>query len=93
MHKDMARRYLEVTCRDGKPVAAYLYLPRQSGDRSVRTERREGGLVVDFNKGDRPIGIEITAPQVLSLDALNRALASLDQEPATEQELAPLAAA
>ncbi len=73
MQKDMAGRSLEVTYRDGKPVAAYLYLPRQSGD--------------------RPIGIEITAPQVLSLEALNRALASLDQEPATEQELGPLAAA
>ncbi len=93
MQKDMARRYLEVTYRDGKPVAAYLYLQRQSGDRSVRTERRAGGLVIDFTTGDRPIGIEITAPQVLSLDALNRALASLDQEPATEQELGPLAAA
>ncbi len=37
MLKDMGKRYLEVTYRDGKPVAAYLYLQRQSGDRSVRT--------------------------------------------------------
>ncbi len=86
-------RYLEVTYRDGKPIAAYLYLPRESGDKSVRTERREGGLVVDFTEGDRPIGIEITSPRAISLEALNRALTALDQEPATEQELSPLAAA
>jgi hypothetical protein len=93
MLRDMTARYLEVTYRDGTPIAAYLYLPRDSGDKSVRTERREGGLIVDFAEGNRPIGIEITAPDAVSLEAVNRALVALDQEPATEQELAPLAAA
>ena len=93
MPNETTSRYLEVTYCDGKPVAAYLYLPRESGDKSTRTERRDCGLVVDFTDDDRPIGIEITAPDLFSLDALNRALVSLDQEPATEQEIAPLAAA
>ena len=89
----MTKRYLEVTFRDGKPVAAYLHLPRRQGDKSIRSERLQGGLVVDYAEGDRPIGIEITAPEVLSLQILNKALVGLKQAPATAQELAPLAAA
>ena len=89
----MNQRYLEVTFRNGKPVAAYLYLPRESDETSARTERREGGLLIDDAADGRPIGIEISAPQDLSLAALNRVLADLDQEPATDRELAPLAAA
>jgi len=90
---ERSSRDLEVTYRDGRAVAAYLYFARRSGEKSVRTERRECGLVVDFADNDRPIGIEITAPEALSLEALNRALIALDQEPATAQEIAPLAAA
>ena len=89
----MTKRYLEVTFRDGKPVAAYLHLPRRAGDKSIRSERLGGGLVVDFAEGDRPIGIEITAPEVLSLEVLNGALIGLKQAPATAAEIALLAAA
>jgi hypothetical protein len=87
------QRYLDVTFRNGKPVAAYLYLPREADGTSARAERREGGLLIDYAEDDRPIGIEITAPQSLSLAALNRVLADLDQQPATDEELALLAAA
>ena len=89
----MNHRYLEVTFRNGRPVAAYLYLPRKTDDKSARTEQRDGGLLIDFAADDRAIGIEITAPESLSLAALNHVLADLNQEPATDQELAPLAAA
>ena len=53
----MKQPYLEVTYRRGRPLAAYYYLPRQDGDASVRTERFEGGLLVDFSTDGRPIGI------------------------------------
>jgi hypothetical protein len=89
----MSNRYLEVTFRNGKPLAAYLYLPRNSGDVSVRTEKRGEGLLIDFAADGRPIGIEITAPTRVSLDALNSVLAAVHQDPATPEELAPLAAA
>ena len=89
----MKHRYLEVTFRNGKPVAAYLYLPRNAADRSVRTERHEQGLLIDFTADGRAIGIEITAPTKLSVAALNRALAAVNQEPATAEELGPVAAA
>ena len=63
----MHESYLEVTYRHGRPMAAYLYLPRRRGDRSHRTSRAAGGLLIDFNRQGRPIGIEITAPGKLSL--------------------------
>lgn len=89
----MTAHYLEVTFRDGKPFAAYLYLPRRPGDRSDRTERREGGVIVDFATDGRPIGLEITSPARTTLSLLNRVLASLNQEPVSSRDLAPLAAA
>lgn len=89
----MKKRYLEVTYRNGKPIAAYFYLPREPGDVSTRTEQREEGLLIDFSADGRAIGVEITSPGSLSLASLNRALAAVHQEPATGDELAPLAAA
>jgi uncharacterized protein YuzE len=89
----MKERYLEVTFRRGKPVGAYLYLPRISGETSVRTERREQGLLVDYAADGRAIGIEITAPNQVTLAAINQALAALAEEPATSEELAPVAGA
>ncbi len=89
----MKHRYLEVTFRNGKPLAAYLYLPRNPGDSSARVARCEEGLLIDYTADGRAIGIEITAPSQVSLEAINRVLGSLHQEPATPDEVAPLAAA
>lgn len=89
----MKRVYLEVAYRKGKPIAAYYYLPRKDGDRSARTERADGGLVVDYSSDQRPIGIEITSQDRLNLSVLNRLLASLGQPSAAAEELGPLAAA
>ena len=89
----MKHRYLEVTFRNGRAVAAYFYLPRRPDDKSIRTERREDGLLVDFAQDGRPIGVEITAPTRAAAAALNRVLIALNEAPATGEELAPLAAA
>jgi hypothetical protein len=86
----MRKRYLQVSYRNGKPLAAYLYLPRQSSDRSARVERREQGLLVDYAADGRPIGIEITAPTKTSLSFMNQLLTDLNQQAATADELAPL---
>ncbi len=88
----MKHRYLEVTFRHGRPLAAYLYLPRREGDTSARSERRTDGLVVDFADDGRAIGIEITSPGHFSLSALNQILAELHEQAITSEELAPLAA-
>jgi hypothetical protein len=86
----MKHRFLEVTYRKGKPVAAYLYLPRRQGDKSSRTARHGPGLVVDYTADDRAIGIEITAPSAISLADINAALESAKQEPVTADDVAPL---
>lgn len=85
--------YLEVTFRKGKPMAAYLYLPRRPGDRSVRTRRVPPGLVIDFAADGRAIGVEITAPSRITVTALNRVLRAIGGIPVTRHDLAPLSAA
>ncbi|HXO18397.1 MAG TPA: DUF2283 domain-containing protein [Thermoanaerobaculia bacterium] len=89
----MKSSYLEVTFRHGRALAAYLYLPREPGEKSARTSRVEPGLVIDFDKSGRPIGIEITAPSRLTLAALNRVLLDLGLPAAGPADLAPLLAA
>ena len=89
----MKNSYLEVTFRHGRPLAAYLYLPRQLKDKSHRTERVEPGLVIDYSRLGKPIGIEITAPAKLSAAALNRVLRRLGVPTVTRADLAPLRAA
>lgn len=85
--------YLEVTFRHGRALAAYLYLPRRTRDRSARTRRVEPGLVIDLAADGRAIGIEITAPTRVTVTALNRVLRELGATLVTRADLAPLRAA
>lgn len=89
----MKERYLEVTFRHGRPIAAYYYLPRETNQKSVRTRRVEPGLVIDFAADGHAIGIEITTPAKVSLAALNAVLRELGHPLATEADLAPVLAA
>lgn len=89
----MNQSYLEATFRHGRALAAYFYLPRRRGDRSVRCVRVEPGLIIDYARDGRPIGIEITAPSKLSAAALNRVLKSLGHSSVRRSDLAPLRAA
>jgi hypothetical protein len=86
----MNTRYLEITYRRGKPIAAYLYLQRRPGDVSARTVAGDAGLVTDYTADGRPIGIEITAPTALTLPLFNAALAAAQQPPAAPDDIAPL---
>jgi uncharacterized protein YuzE len=87
-----AHRYLEVTYRQGRPIAAYFYLPRRDGDRATDSRKVGPGFIVDLSPGGRPIGIEIPNPAALSLDALNAVLIALSVPPASADDLRPLAA-
>lgn len=89
----MKHSYLEVTYRKGKPLAAYYYLPRQDGDRSARTERVAGGLLVDFTAEGRPIGIEIPSPARFDIRLLNETLVRLGQQEVRPEDMSPLVAA
>ncbi len=89
----MKNRYLEVTFRHGRPLAAYLYLPRDAGDKSCRTSKADPGLIVDWNDSGKPIGIEITAPLRLTVVAINELLGELGLAQMEDADLAPLRAA
>jgi uncharacterized protein YuzE len=86
----MKGRFLEITYRRGKAIAAYLYLPRGADDRSVRTMCLERGIVIDFASDGRAIGIEITSPRTTTLAELNRALFEAKQPELQPDEAAPL---
>lgn len=89
----MQDRYLEITFRKGKPLAGYLYLAREVGARSTRSEATENGLVVDFGPEGKPTGVEITAPSRIALADVNELLQKYGLPPISIEELAPLQAA
>jgi hypothetical protein len=84
--------YLEVSYRHGKPFAAYLTLRGSWNVKVGRSEKAGAGLVVDYDAGGLPIGVEITAPSVVSLQAVNELLARLHLQAVAKEELAPLLA-
>ncbi len=89
----MKEPYLEVTFRHGQPFAAYLYLPRQPGEKSCKTSKANPGLIIDFNESGKPIGIEITAPSKVTVDDINCVMENLGLSRIRSEELAPLRAA
>ena len=90
----MTERSLQVTYRKGRPFAAYLHLSHATGEKSARTVGTPDGLlVVDYNDADEPLGVEITAPQAVSLERVNELLASLGQQLLSDLEFRPMKAA
>jgi uncharacterized protein YuzE len=89
----MNQAYLEITYRRGKPLAAYLYLPRREGDRVAKSEPVGDLFVVDREADGRLIGIEIIDPASVSAETLNQLLIELNHAPLPAADLAPLQAA
>jgi hypothetical protein len=89
----MKRAYLEVTFRKGKPIAAYLYLPRGTGTKAVRTVEVRPTILVDYAASGSPIGLELTAPEVVDAATVNDVLREIGAEALTVEDLAPLRAA
>jgi hypothetical protein len=88
----MKQRYLEVTFRKGKPLAAYLYLPRARGARVARTADEGNGVHVDFDANGAPMGLEVTAPGAVTVETLNAVLVRHGVAALAANEWAPLAA-
>lgn len=84
---------LKVTYRRGRPIAAYVYLPRQAGDRVAATERLDEAVLVDRTADGRAIGIEIVDPSQCGPERLMDILKSLGQADVDRDEFRPLAAA
>jgi hypothetical protein len=89
----MKGRYLEVTFRKGKALAAYLYLPRATGVKSARTVDAGNGLLIDYAATGEPIGLEITAPEAVSIAQINAVLQQLGVAQLGPEEWAPVRAA
>lgn len=90
----MTERSLQVTYRKGRPFAAYLHLSHATGEKSARTVATPDGLlVVDYSSAGKPVGVEITAPQAVSLERINELLTSLGQPPLADHEFKPVLAA
>jgi hypothetical protein len=90
----MTERSLQVTYRKGRAFAAYLHLSHPTGEKSAKTVASPDGLlVVDYGATGRPVGVEITAPQAVPLERLNRLLADLGETPLEEHEYKPVRAA
>lgn len=89
----MKRVFLKVTYRHGRPIAAYLHLPRLAGDTAARTDRIDDILLVDRAADGRPIGVEITDPSRFDPEKFFALLAALGQTAIDRDELRPLAAA
>ena len=87
----MRRRYLEVTFRNGRPLAAYLYLPRPTGAKAVRTADAGRGVKIDYDAVGMPIGVEITAPAAITAAELSAILVTIGVDQLEPGEWAPLA--
>ncbi len=83
---------LRITYRNGRPRVGYLYLSGP-GEKSARTRRIEPGMVLDINTDGGLIGIELLAPQKVTLEAINNILKEYGLEPLKESDLAPILAA
>ena len=85
----MTERSLQVTCRKGRTFAPYLHLSHPTGERSARTVASLDGLLIVDPASGKPLGVEITAPQAVPLDRLNKLLAELGEPPLTKQDYRP----
>jgi hypothetical protein len=88
----MRERYLEVSYKRGKPLAAYLHLPHPPGAKSARTQRWSDELLVDFAADGTPLGVEILSPSTLTVGEVNAIMRSLGLALIDDRDLAPLAA-
>jgi hypothetical protein len=90
----MTERSLQVTYRKGRPFAVYLHLSHSTGEKTAKTvPSPDGLLVVDYAANEQPIGVEITAPQAVSLERLKGLLAALGEPPLPERDYLPVRAA
>ena len=86
----MKDRYLEITFRKGKPLAAYLYLTGKKGVQCDKTIKIDEGLIADYDHAGVPVGLEIISPTTASVQQIKDALEKLHVEPIDENELAPI---
>jgi len=83
---------LTVSYLHGRILAAYLTLRPMPDMCVARSHKTPEGLVIDYDKDDRELGIEIPTPTPQAVRALEKLLGELHVDNA-EKELGPLQAA
>lgn len=83
---------LRITYRNGRPRLGYLYLS-DAKEKSAQSRRVGSAMVVDLNKDGELIGIELLAPEQVTVQAVNDVLKDYGKKPLKESDLAPLVAA
>jgi len=81
---------LKITYRHGLFLAAYYSFAVRGKARGHRTREMEPGLLVDFTRSGRPIGVEILDPKKASLSALNRIMRTIGLPPLKRADVRPL---
>lgn len=84
---------IQITYRKGKPFAAYIYLPHERGNKSVRCGELQPGLIVDFDAEGKALGIEVITPTATSIDEVQQVFEELGLEHPDPTDLQPLLAA
>jgi len=73
----MKRVFLKVTYRHGRPIAAYLHLPRLPGDVAAQTDRIDDVMLVDRAADGRPIAGRTGDAEVFQLQQAPGAVCSV----------------
>lgn len=84
---------LTINYRAGKSYAAYLTLPHAVGVKSHRQREMSPGIIVDFDRLGRPLGIEMLEPRRVTWTKLNRIMDKLEMPRLPREWVRPLRAA
>jgi hypothetical protein len=82
----MRERSLQLTFVRGRPIGAYIYLPRKERAAITRTVERSHGLIVDYSGDGGPVGIEIITFDTELPDRVNQLLTEMGLEPLSPEE-------
>jgi hypothetical protein len=78
---------LKVSYRRGTPHAAYLYLARPAPGLVKSSKRFAQGIVADFDKQGRCIGLEFTAPRLADQETVGRILQEVNPDGLAQAEV------
>ena len=81
---------VEITYRRGRPVAAYISWASSATAKCHATKEAAPGMIVDFARNGRPIGLELAVPRAATLAGVNRVLRSVGAPPLRPSDFSPL---
>jgi len=84
---------LTISYMEGKAYAAYLTLPHDVGIKSHRQREMAPGIIVDFDRQGRPMGVEMLDPRRATWTKLNRIMDKLEMPRLPREWVRPLRAA